>query len=63
MNLAYDYWGHTAKDDFKGLVGWQSKLLPGAANDGLPVTVKTYFERGRYFCKPPPPQLIRGNRP
>jgi hypothetical protein len=22
VNLAYDYWGHTAKDDFKGLVGW-----------------------------------------
>ncbi|MCW5658555.1 MAG: hypothetical protein KIT60_12690 [Burkholderiaceae bacterium] len=50
MNLSGNYWGHTAKDDFKGLIRWDSKPLRGGDVDRNPDTVKSYFERGQRFC-------------
>lgn len=46
LNLSTDYWGHTAKDDAKGLVPWVGKLTGG--NDGE--TVKSYFEGYHRVC-------------
>lgn len=46
LNLSTDYWGHTAKEDAKGLVPWEGKRTGGNTND----TVRTFFERGRRFC-------------
>lgn len=51
MNLYGRYWGHTTKDDARGLITWQRK----AERDGFyldrPDTIKSYFERGRRFCE------------
>ena len=46
LNLSADYWGHTTKDDAKGLIPWEAKRTGGKDND----TIKTYCERGRKFC-------------
>lgn len=46
LNLYTGYWGHTAKDDAKGLIPWDRKQTGGDDND----TIKTYMERGHRFC-------------
>lgn len=46
LNLSSDYWGHTAKDDAKGLIAWKGKHTGGDDND----TIKTFMERGHRFC-------------
>ena len=46
LNLSSDYWGHTAKDDAKGLIPWAGKRTGG--NDGE--TVKSYFEGYHRVC-------------
>jgi hypothetical protein len=46
LNLYSDYWGHTAKDDAKGLVPWEGKTTGGNDND----TIKTYMDRDHRFC-------------
>jgi hypothetical protein len=51
MNLSEDYWGHTAKDDFKGLIRWDNKRLYGGYKQQHPDTIKSYFERGQRFCR------------
>lgn len=50
MNLSGHYWGHTTKDDYKGLIRWDNKELRGR-EDGVDAdTIKAYFERGKRFC-------------
>lgn len=46
LNLYSDFWGHTAKDDAKGLIPWEGKTTGGKDND----TIKTFMERGNRFC-------------
>ncbi|BCO27529.1 hypothetical protein MIZ03_2417 [Rhodoferax lithotrophicus] len=46
LNLSSDYWGHTAKDDAKGLIPWEGKRTGG--NDGE--TVKSFFEGYHRVC-------------
>lgn len=50
MNLSGNYWGHTAKDDYKGLIRWKDKELIGGDSRKNPDTIKSYFERGQRFC-------------
>ena len=50
MNLSGNYWGHTAKDDYKGLIRWDDKELRGGDLNKNADTVKSYFERGQRFC-------------
>lgn len=51
VNLSMDFWGHSTSDDYKGLIAWRKKELPGGFNDRNPDTVELYFERGRRFCE------------
>lgn len=51
INLSTDYWGHSTADDYKGLIVWGDKRLPGGFNQDNIDTVKRYFERGRRFCE------------
>lgn len=46
VNLHAQYWGHSTKDDAKGLIRWDDKMLYGNKTD----TIKTYFERGQRLC-------------
>lgn len=46
LNLSSSYWGHTAKDDAKGLIPWKGKRTGG--RDGE--TVKSYFEGFHRVC-------------
>lgn len=46
LNLHSDYWGHSAKDDAKGVIAVDEKYTGGRKSD----TVKDYFERGGRFC-------------
>lgn len=46
MNLSGNYWGHSTADDYRGLIRWEGKRLPGRPDD----TIKSYFERDHYFC-------------
>lgn len=50
INLSTHFWGNTTADDYKGLIAWKRKELPGGFNDKNPDTVKLYFERGSNFC-------------
>ena len=47
VNLNADYWGHTPKDDAKGLVLWAGKRTVGDPGD----TVKSYYERYHRICE------------
>lgn len=47
VNMHAEYWGHSTKDDAKGLIRWGDKMLRGNKTD----TIKTYFERGQRFCR------------
>lgn len=51
MNLSGNYWGHTAKDDYKGLIHWDDKELIGGDSRKNPDTIKSYYERGQRFCR------------
>ncbi len=51
INISMDFWGHSTADDYKGLIAWRNKELPGGFNDKDPDTVKQYFELGRRFCE------------
>ena len=51
MNLSGDYWGRTATSDYKGLIRWEDKRLPGGYKQQHPDTIKSYFERGQRFCR------------
>jgi hypothetical protein len=46
MNLSNGYWGHTSKDDSKGLIPWSGKSTHGEPGD----TVKSYFEGFHRVC-------------
>lgn len=50
INLSVSFWGRTTADDYKELIVWRKKELPGGFNDRSPDTVKIYFERGSLFC-------------
>lgn len=46
LNLHTEYWGHTARDDAKGLVSWESKYTLGKKGESL----KDYYERVKHVC-------------
>lgn len=50
VNLSIHYWGHSTADDYKGLIRWDDKRLPGGFNNEHPDTIKSDFERGKNFC-------------
>jgi len=50
MNVSENYWGHDAENDYKGLIRWNKKRLPGGYNQPSPDSVKAYFERQQRFC-------------
>jgi hypothetical protein len=50
MNLSMDYWGRDASGDYRGLVPWHDKRLPGGFNQAKPDTVKRWIERGQRTC-------------
>jgi hypothetical protein len=47
VNMHAQYWGHSTKDDAKGLIRWGDKMLRGNKTD----TIKSYYERGQRFCR------------
>jgi hypothetical protein len=62
MNLLQSPWGHTTKEDARGLITWRDERKFGeGAYRREPDTVKKYFERGSRICEYNPPRVIRTN--
>lgn len=62
VNLYGRQWGHTTKDDARGLVSWQTKAERDGFNPDRPDTVKAYFERGARRCENHPAEVIQTTR-
>lgn len=58
VNLFDGYWGHTSKDDARGLITWVRKAEEDRFNPDKPDTVRGYFEKSR-ICAYRKPSGVR----
>jgi hypothetical protein len=51
VNLSAYYWGHTAEDDFKGLIRWDIKRKTNGDHLGNPSPLKSYLDQSAHRCR------------